>query len=362
DPEDSGTNAMPASAMTWTVVFHHDDHTHPFLTINGQMGGSFLVPTLGEVSQNVWFRIHLRVTDSSGATNITFVDIFPRKSTMTFATSPAGLQITLDGQPRNTPLAVEGVVNMTRTLSVASPQTLNGVTYYFNGWSDGNTSQTRTISTPENNTTYTAIFTTQNPTPPPTPTPSPTPSPAPRTPVSVTDDFNDNARDTARWNLGIFSKPASGFDSQVSVAERNQRLEITPRASVTGNHYNGYVTSSLYDLTGGSVSVEVLQATNSSANTIFAIGIGNLHGYRIVVEDGRLYFQALTGAGWDTQGSVPYNSTMHRFWRIRHETAQDHIVFETGSNGTNWNVMRSLPRHITLGNVRVELSAGTFTP
>ncbi|HVK58283.1 MAG TPA: PQQ-dependent sugar dehydrogenase, partial [Candidatus Kapabacteria bacterium] len=39
DPED-GT--LPASAFSWTIVFHHDVHTHPFLgPINGVRNGSF---------------------------------------------------------------------------------------------------------------------------------------------------------------------------------------------------------------------------------------------------------------------------------------------------------------------------------
>ena len=63
DPED-GT--LPASAFTWRVDFHHDTHFHPSVTDTPGASGSFVIPTLGETSANVWYRIHLTVRDSRG--------------------------------------------------------------------------------------------------------------------------------------------------------------------------------------------------------------------------------------------------------------------------------------------------------
>jgi glucose/arabinose dehydrogenase len=166
DPEDG---ALPPTSLTWWINFHHDTHFHPFMPpTTGITGGSFVVPVLGETSANVWYRIHLSAVDSSGLTAETYVDVVPRTSTMTFQTNPAGLQLTLDGQPFTSPQSVLGVVNMTRTLGAPSPQTSGGNTYNFVSWSDGG-SQTHDISTPPTNTTYTANFT-NGPTPTFTPT------------------------------------------------------------------------------------------------------------------------------------------------------------------------------------------------
>jgi hypothetical protein len=64
DPED-GT--LPASAFTWKVDFHHDTHSHPFLpSTSGATGGTFTIPTIGETSANVWYRIYLTVRDAGG--------------------------------------------------------------------------------------------------------------------------------------------------------------------------------------------------------------------------------------------------------------------------------------------------------
>src|SRR6185295_16634234 len=97
DPEDGN---LGGAAFTWQVDFHHDTHTHPFIPpTSGATSGSFVIPTTGETSANVWYRIHLTVTDSGGLTHSVFRDILPRTVTVMLATNPAGLQLTLDGQP-----------------------------------------------------------------------------------------------------------------------------------------------------------------------------------------------------------------------------------------------------------------------
>lgn len=155
DPED-GT--LPPSAFTWRVDFHHDTHTHPFVpATSGATGGSFTIPTSGETAANVWYRIRLTVRDAAGLTHTTFVDVVPRTSRITLATDPAGLQVTLDGQPFTAPHSVDSVEGIVRTLGVVSPQTVGGVTYTFESWSDGGAA-THNISTPLNDTTYTARF------------------------------------------------------------------------------------------------------------------------------------------------------------------------------------------------------------
>lgn len=157
DPDGAPTT-LPPSAFSWRVDFHHDTHTHPFLpATSGITGGTFVVPTTGETSANVWYRIHLTVTDSGGLSHAVQRDVFPRTVRLTLAASPASLQLRLDGQPVSSPTAVDSVVGMQRTIE-APAQTVNGVGYAFTSWSDGGAAS-RAILTPGVNTTYTAAFT-----------------------------------------------------------------------------------------------------------------------------------------------------------------------------------------------------------
>jgi len=155
---DSEDGTLPASAFTWLVHFHHDTHHHDGPPVaSGTKSGSFVIPTSGEVSDNVWYRLYLIVTDAGGLRDTVYRDILPRKSTISLATQPAGLQVTLDGQPVTTPLSDLSVEGMQRAIGAVSPQTFNGQTYEFDRWLHGGAA-TQTISTPVNDVTYTAVY------------------------------------------------------------------------------------------------------------------------------------------------------------------------------------------------------------
>jgi len=146
--------SLPRSRFTWWVDLHHNTHTHPqVLPVSGYKTGSFTIPTSGETSANVFYRIHLRVRDSGGLTREVTRDVRPRKATITLATNPVGLQLRLDGQPVTAPYSFVGVVGIRRSLEAVSPQSGR----VFSSWSDGG-ARIHTIATPAANTTYTARY------------------------------------------------------------------------------------------------------------------------------------------------------------------------------------------------------------
>ena len=154
DPED-GT--LPAGSLTWWADLHHDAHNHPFQLPTTGASGTVTIPVRGETSSNIWYRFHLKATDSAGNVNEVTRDVQPRKAQVTLVTVPAGLQLTIDGQPVTGPNTFTGVVGIERDLGAAT-QVFNGRNYGFATWSDGGIA-THTISTPAADTTYTATFT-----------------------------------------------------------------------------------------------------------------------------------------------------------------------------------------------------------
>jgi glucose/arabinose dehydrogenase len=155
DPEDG---LLAASAFSWSIDFHHDTHKHDQPDVTGVKSGSFDIPDEGETAANVWYRIILTVTDSKGLKGKDSVDIYPRKTTLAFETTPPGLDITLDGQPVTTPYSVESVEGIRRTIGVPSPQTVDHVIYSFASWSNEGT-QTQTLATPTDDVTLNVRFT-----------------------------------------------------------------------------------------------------------------------------------------------------------------------------------------------------------
>ncbi|MDP9418204.1 MAG: PQQ-dependent sugar dehydrogenase, partial [Actinomycetota bacterium] len=155
DPE---TGALPASAFTWQVDFHHAEHSHPFVApFSGTRSGSFDVPRTGHVDSNVWYRIRLTVEDASGRKVETTRDVDPRTVGLTVATAPAGLRLELDDQPRTAPHVEQAVVGLRRKLSAPTTQSRSGVLYRFVSWSDGGAAS-HEITVPPSATTYTAVY------------------------------------------------------------------------------------------------------------------------------------------------------------------------------------------------------------
>jgi glucose/arabinose dehydrogenase len=155
---DSEDGTLPASAFTWRVDFHHDDHTHPHVEpTSGITTGTFTIANRGETSSNVFYRVHLTVRDASGLTHTSSVDVRPLTSVVRIESNVANAQLTLDGAPITAPFTFTGVEGVIRTLGVVTPQTTGGTTYDFVSWSDGGAA-THEIATPNDDTTFTALF------------------------------------------------------------------------------------------------------------------------------------------------------------------------------------------------------------
>jgi glucose/arabinose dehydrogenase len=156
DPEDG--SSLSGSRFTWWVDFHHEDHVHPFIAEqSGSRTGHFEIPREGEVSAEVWYRIHLRVRDSDGLTHTSHRDVLPRTADVTLAANVPGIRLVLDGQPVPAPHTFTGVQGMTRKLVAPAAQTIAGKTYEFVSWSDGGAAS-HSIDTPAGNATYTAGY------------------------------------------------------------------------------------------------------------------------------------------------------------------------------------------------------------
>lgn len=164
----SGTgSALPGSALTWWVEFHHNGQTDtvkaPAAGSGSNATGSYPVPTV-ETSANVFYRFFLVALDN-GVADTVFRDVLPQTVQLTFTSAPAGRTLTVDGVNRTAPYVVTGVIGVVRSIGLTSPQSSNDSTFTFATWSDGG-AQNHNVTTPAGNTTYTANFSVVPPQPP----------------------------------------------------------------------------------------------------------------------------------------------------------------------------------------------------
>jgi glucose/arabinose dehydrogenase len=155
---DAQDGALPAGALSWTVIRRHADHTHPFL---GPVTGNDIELTAPgpedlAAAATSYLEVRLTATDSQGVSTTVVRDLRPVMTEVTVATAPAGRTVTVNGQKVTGPTTLTSWAGFPLTLAVAQQTDGSGRTYGFDRWSDGTTTATRTVVTPASATTLTA--------------------------------------------------------------------------------------------------------------------------------------------------------------------------------------------------------------
>jgi glucose/arabinose dehydrogenase len=156
---DAEDGTLPADQLTWRIDFHHDDHAHPGMApLSGTFNGSFEIPNIGETDDNVWYRIWVIAEDSEGMTQSVYRDLFPEKVTITLNTIPQGLKLRIDGQTVYSPVTVNSVIGILRTIKAPESQLIGQDLYSFTGWENGATSSIISLLTPDEPQSFTANY------------------------------------------------------------------------------------------------------------------------------------------------------------------------------------------------------------
>src|SRR5678815_170021 len=180
----------------------------------------------------------------------------------------------------------------------------------------------------------------------------------------VSDDFNDNSLNTTKWGTNLFS----GFtNTSLGLNETSQQLQIGPLLQNTGSsNYRGVRTNSTYNFSGAYAYVELVQAPNSStaADAMFTIGNDVDNYYRIYVSSGNLIGLKKIAGTKTTLFTITYNSTNHRFLRIRNNSGSVTLDTATGSGGVpgTWTQQytETWNSSISTSSIIFELKGGTF--
>jgi hypothetical protein len=154
---DAQDGALPASALSWTVLVQHcpsNCHTHFLQSMPGVASGSFSAPDHDYPS---YLTLQLTATDSSGTSTTTSIDLQPQTVALSFGSSPSGLRLAVGPTASTTPFTRTVIVNSQNSISATTPQALSGTVYDFSSWSDGG-AQTHTVVAGSSPTSYTATY------------------------------------------------------------------------------------------------------------------------------------------------------------------------------------------------------------
>ncbi|HEY8593305.1 MAG TPA: hypothetical protein VIL42_10650 [Sphingomicrobium sp.] len=146
---------------------------------------------------------------------------------------------------------------------------------------------------------------------------------------AFTDNFDDNSRDTSKWNLGLTGW--TGITNN-GISETNGRVEVLPPAGTTDGG-GGYESVNSYDITGGSIYLNVQASGTLSIGQEVHFGFRSASdGYFIFRDNTTLYLYRRVAGANTSVGSVAYSATTHRWWRLRHNSADDTVHLETATS------------------------------
>ena len=134
DPQDG---ALPASAMSWSMVLDHCPagcHEHALQTYEGVDHATFSAPDHEYPS---YLELRLTVRDSGGLTDSRTIRLDPKTVELALALVPSGLELGFNGSRLPTPFSRTVIQGSANTVGAPTPQTLAGKLYDFGAWSDG---------------------------------------------------------------------------------------------------------------------------------------------------------------------------------------------------------------------------------
>jgi PKD repeat protein len=156
---DAQDGSLPASSLSWTVIRHHDTHTHPFLapTTGNDVQITGPIPEDLLAASNSYLEIQLTATDSKGLATTVTRDLLPHKVDLAFAANPSGLKVELAGITYTTPATVTSWEGYGIVANAPAQTDGSGASWTFQSWSDGGPAS-HTITTPAAPASYTARF------------------------------------------------------------------------------------------------------------------------------------------------------------------------------------------------------------
>ena len=156
---DAEDGALPDANLSWTVILHHDAHTHPFIGPVSGNGITFAAPAPEdlEATRTSYLEIRLTATDSHGAPTTVQRNFQPRLVSLTFDAVPSGHAVLVNATSMTTPRTVTSWEGYRLVVTAPTQKDAGGQAWLFSSWVDGGPAS-RTIVTPAAATTYIARF------------------------------------------------------------------------------------------------------------------------------------------------------------------------------------------------------------
>ena len=145
--------------LSWEVILHHKDHFHQVLPPTEGKKVKFEAPAPIDLSSasSSYLIAKLTATDSHGLSKTIEQIILPEIADIKVDSEPSGLTIVANEESFVTPAVIKSWAGQTLSLEPPKYQTLDGIEYAFNTWSDGG-SRRQSIEVPSSRSSQDALI------------------------------------------------------------------------------------------------------------------------------------------------------------------------------------------------------------
>ena len=156
---DAEDGALPAARLSWTVMLHHNTHTHPYMPPTAGNNVTFQAPAPEDLAATTTshLSVHLTATDSHGASSTVTRTLQPKLVNVTLDSVPSGLTLSVNGTAVSTPRTVTSWDKYVLALNAATQRDAGATPWLFASWSDGGAAA-HPLVTPSSAATVTATF------------------------------------------------------------------------------------------------------------------------------------------------------------------------------------------------------------
>jgi len=170
--------------------------------------------------------------------------------------------------------------------------------------------------------------------------------------ICFSDHFDSDVIDPDRWT---FTEVAGG----TSVVQTGGQLVFTLAQTVS---YANLVSMPV-DFEGSAIEIELVQAPVEDGHEEIGLELASdqNNAYTLYSANGSLFFRERMAGQPDIETSIQYSPSLHRYLRIRHETAGTPTVhFETSADRVTWKEHASVAANVPVTSAAARVYAGTY--
>jgi hypothetical protein len=170
--------------------------------------------------------------------------------------------------------------------------------------------------------------------------------------VGMSDDFSTGSVDTTKWSAVV--------SGSATITQSGGQLSMTSPAGATTKPY--LVSLQQFNMTGTSVQCQVISVGNQSlvSNEVEPVLLMIDHNNYVswLINQGNIIPTSFTAGVGDFADFTPYNSAVHKYFRIRESNGQTY--WETSADGNTWTIVSQRNNPISMTNLAARIDGGTY--